>query len=52
VGKGRLAIAVEAFNLLDMKSEVEEDVASGPSFRRVTAIQPPPAVRIGLRLER
>lgn len=51
VGKGRLAVAVEAFNLLDMKNEVEEDVASGPSFRRVTAIQPPRAVRIGVRLE-
>lgn len=52
MGKGRLAVAVEAFNLLDMKNEVEEDVADGPSFRRVTAIQPPRAVRIGLRLER
>jgi len=50
MGKGRLAVAFEAFNLLDMKNEVEEDVASGPSFRRVTAIQPPRAVRIGLRL--
>jgi hypothetical protein len=52
VGKGRLALAVEAFNLLDMKNEVEEDVTHGPSFRRVTATQPPRAVRIGLRLER
>jgi hypothetical protein len=52
MGKGRLAVAVEAFNLLDMKNEVEEDVAFGPSFRRVTAIQPPRALRIGLRLER
>ncbi len=51
VGKGRLALAVEAFNLLDMKNEVEEDVADGPSFRDVTAIQPPRAVRFGLRLE-
>jgi hypothetical protein len=51
VGKGRLALAVEAFNLLDMKNEVEENVADGPSFRSVTAIQPPRAVRIGLRLE-
>jgi hypothetical protein len=50
MGKGRLAVAVEAFNLLDMKNEVEEDVADGPSFRRVTAIQPPRAIRFGLRL--
>ena len=42
---------MEAFNLLDMKNEVEEDVADGPAFRSVTAIQPPRAVRIGLRLE-
>ena len=52
VGKGRVALAVEAFNLLDMKNEVEEDVTHGPSFRRVTATQPPRAVRIGLRLSR
>ena len=52
VGKGRVALAVEAFNLLDMKNEVEEDVVDGPSFRQVTAIQPPRAVRIGLRIER
>jgi hypothetical protein len=52
VGKGRVAVAVEAFNLLDMKNEVEEDIASGASFRRVTAIQPPRAIRLGLRLER
>jgi hypothetical protein len=50
VGKGRLGVAVEAFNILDMKNEVEEDVTHGPSFRRVTATQPPRAVRIGLRL--
>jgi hypothetical protein len=35
-----------------MKNEVEEDVTDGPSFRAVTATQPPRAVRIGLRLER
>lgn len=50
IGPGRLALAVEAFNLLDMKNEVEEDTVHGPSFRRVTATQPPRAVRIGVRL--
>ena len=51
IGGARVAGVVEAFNLLDMKNEVEEDVTWGPSFRRVTAIQPPRAVRLGLRLE-
>ena len=51
IGAVRVAGVVEAFNLLDMKNEVEEDVTWGPSFRRVTATQPPRAVRIGLRLE-
>ncbi len=51
-GPGRVAVIAEAFNLLDMRNEVEEDVAFGPSFRRVTAIQPPRAVRFGIRLER
>ena len=52
LGRSRVAFAVEAFNVLDMKNEVEEDVVDGPAFRRVTAIQPPRAVRIGIRLER
>ena len=51
VGKVLMAVAVEAFNLLDMKNEVEESVVSGPAFRRVTAIQPPRSVRLGLRLD-
>jgi hypothetical protein len=50
VGRARAALWVEAFNLLDMRNEVEEDVTWGPSFRRVTATQPPRAVRLGLRL--
>jgi hypothetical protein len=51
IGNRRLALSAEAFNILDMRNEVEEDVVTGPSFRRVTAIQPPRAVRIGLRIE-
>jgi hypothetical protein len=50
VRRGHAAVAIEAFNILDMRNEVEEDVYSGPSFRTVTAIQPPRAVRIGVRL--
>jgi hypothetical protein len=51
IGRARAALWVEAFNLLDMQNEVEEDVAWGPNFRAVTATQPPRAVRLGLRLE-
>ena len=51
IGAVRVAGVVEAFNLLDMQNEVEEDVTTGPSFRVVTATQPPRAVRLGLRLE-
>ncbi len=49
-GKSRVALALEAFNILDAKNEVEEDVISGPSFRTVTAIQPPRSARIGARV--
>jgi hypothetical protein len=51
IGRWRPAAVLEAFNLLDTGNEVEEDVATGPSFRRPTAIEPPRAFRLGLRLE-
>jgi hypothetical protein len=44
-------VVLEAFNLLDTANEVEEDVATGPSFRRPTAIEPPRAFRLGVRLD-
>lgn len=43
------ALVVEAFNLLNMANEVEEDVVTGPSFRAITAVQPPRVVRLGVR---
>jgi hypothetical protein len=46
----RLGLTVEAFNLPNMRLEVEEDVVSGPGFRTVTAVQPPRVVRLGLQL--
>jgi hypothetical protein len=46
----KVGLAVEAFNLPDMQLEVEEDIATGPAFRTVTAVQPPRVVRIGLQL--
>ncbi len=42
---------VDAYNLVNMGNEVEERVVTGsPAFRDITAIQPPLAVHIGLRL--
>jgi len=44
-----LGVALDAFNLLDTANEVEEDVATGPGFRTITAVQPPRVLRLGLR---
>jgi hypothetical protein len=49
-GRRTVGVAVEAFNLPNMDLEVEEDIATGPAFRTVTAVQPPRVVRVGLRL--
>jgi len=48
LGPGRIAASLEAFNLLDNSNEVEEDVTTGETFRTVTAVQPPRAIRLGL----
>ena len=50
-GTRRLAFIAEGFNLLGLRSEVEENAVSGPSFRESTAFQPPRVVKLGLRLE-
>jgi hypothetical protein len=46
----RGALVAEAFNLLDNRREVEEDVLTGATFRRTTRVQPPRAVRLGVRI--
>jgi hypothetical protein len=51
IGRARVAAALEVFNLLDMAKEVEEDVTTGPSFRAVTAVQPPRAFLLELRAD-
>ena len=50
VGRGRVAAILEVFNLLDTDNEVEEDVTTGSTFRLPTAVQPPRAARIGVRV--
>ena len=51
VGRFRVAVIAEAFNLLGSANEVEENVVSGDSFRRTTLVQPPRALRLGLRFD-
>lgn len=41
----------EVYNLLNTANEVEEDVRTGSTFRTPTAVQPPRAIRVGLRVE-
>ena len=47
----RIALAAEAFNLLDTRHEVEEHVVWGPNFRDPTRVQPPRAFRFGATLD-
>jgi len=49
-GRRRVGLIVEAFNLTNANIEAEEYVVTGPDFRAVSAIQPPPAIRVGLRV--
>ncbi|MBI4476698.1 MAG: hypothetical protein HY654_05965, partial [Acidobacteria bacterium] len=50
ISNGTLTISLDAFNVLNDANEVEEHVYSGPSFRAVTAIQPPRTLRIGFQV--
>jgi hypothetical protein len=50
VGGHRLAVVVDAYNLVNLAEEVEERVVKGPAYRTPTAIQPPRAVRVGARV--
>ncbi len=50
VGRTKIVGALEVFNLLNTTEEVEEHVATDPSFRRPTAVQPPRAARAALRV--
>jgi hypothetical protein len=50
VGATNVDVFVDGYNVFNMGNEVEERVVTGPGFRDITAIQPPLAVHIGLRL--
>jgi hypothetical protein len=51
LGRRRLAVVAEAFNLLGLDNEVEEDAVWGTAFRDPTAVQPPRVVRLGARFD-
>jgi hypothetical protein len=51
ISKTALDLFVDAYNVLNMGNEVEERVVTGGlAFRDITAIQPPLAVHLGLRV--
>lgn len=50
LGRARVGIGFDVFNLLDTANEVEEDIVTGPAFRTITAVQPPRALRLRLRV--
>jgi hypothetical protein len=50
VGSLNVGAVIEAYNLLNTRNEVEEDILTGPNFRATTAVQPPRTVRLGFRL--
>jgi hypothetical protein len=49
VGEKRLDLYLDGYNLLNMSSSVEEDVAAPPDVRIPTAIQRPRSIHLGVR---
>ena len=49
IRKSRFDAVLDAYNLITRSNEVEENVVTGQSFRLPTAIEPTPAVHLGLR---
>jgi hypothetical protein len=49
-GRRQVGVIVEAYNLTNATIEAEEYVVTGAAFRKVSAVQPPRAIRAGLRL--
>ena len=50
-GTRRIALVLEGYNILDMAYEIEEFQVSGAQSRATTAIQPPPSLHAGIRIE-
>jgi hypothetical protein len=50
MGGVRLNLFADAYNVLNLAKEVEEDTTAPPDVRITTAVQPPRAVHVGLRV--
>jgi hypothetical protein len=50
VAKPYLVLVWDVFNLFNQSNEVEESVVTAPTFRTPTAVQPPRAMHVGLRV--
>jgi len=50
IGRSRVDILVDAYNLFTRGNEVEEYVVSGTAFRTPTFIEPPRSIHLGLRV--
>ena len=50
-GTRRVAIVLEGYNILNMAYEIEEFQVSGARSRATTAVQPPPSLHVGIRVE-
>jgi hypothetical protein len=50
IGQRGVSLIFEAYNLTEATIEAEEYVVTGSSFRDVSAVQPPRAFRVGLRV--
>ena len=46
----RLTAIVDAYNVFNQFLQIEETAVSGPTSRETSAIQPPIAVHVGIRI--
>jgi hypothetical protein len=50
VGGRRFMAAIDAYNLLNTRTEIEEFPVTGPLSRTISAVQPPRSLHIGFAL--
>jgi hypothetical protein len=51
VGGSRVDAIFDVYNLPNLSLEVEEDVVTGPTFREISAVQPPRSMMAGIKWE-
>jgi len=49
-GRRRMTAVIDAYNLLNTGTEIEEFAVTGPLSRTISAVQPPRSLHIGLKL--